>query len=158
MAAQEDKLGQSYDLSEILKKVRAQTPARLLAGRTGAAYRTSTQMELREAHADARDAVRAELNLLEDLGEDFIRNWNLFEVCSRAASKDEYLLRPDLGRLLNDRVSRRGDQALRQESRFTTSDWRRAFSYRCRPCKFLSCCRSFRREQKLEAGASVRYL
>ena len=31
-----------------------------------------------------------------------MRNWNLFEVCSRAASKDEYLLRPDLGRHLND--------------------------------------------------------
>jgi ethanolamine ammonia-lyase small subunit len=101
MAAPEDKLGQSYDLSELLKKVRARTPARLLAGRAGAAYRTSTQMELREAHADARDAVRAELNLLRDLREDFIRNWNLFEVCSRAESKDEYLLRPDLGRLLN---------------------------------------------------------
>lgn len=90
------------DLSEIFKKVRAQTPARLLAGRSGAAYRTNTQMELREAHAAARDAVRAELNLLRDLGNGFIRTWNLFEVCSRAASKDEYLLRPDLGRLLND--------------------------------------------------------
>jgi ethanolamine ammonia-lyase small subunit len=101
MAAREDKLGQSNDLSELLKKVRARTPARLLVGRTGAAYRTSTLMELREAHAAARDAVRAELNLLQDLGEDFIRNWNLFEVCSRAASKDEYLLRPDLGRVLN---------------------------------------------------------
>jgi ethanolamine ammonia-lyase small subunit len=101
MAAAEDKLGQWYDLSELLKRVRARTPARLLAGRTGAAYRTSTQMELREAHADARDAVRTELNLLLDLGEDFIRNWNLFEVCSRTASKDEYLLRPDLGRLLS---------------------------------------------------------
>ena len=91
-----------HDLSEIIKKVRAQTPARLLAGRSGAAYRTNTQMELREAHATARDAVRAELNLFRDLGDRFIRNWNLFEVCSWAASKDEYLLRPDLGRLLND--------------------------------------------------------
>jgi ethanolamine ammonia-lyase small subunit len=91
-----------HDLSEIIKKVRAQTPARLLAGRSGAAYRTNTQMELREAHATARDAVRAELNLFRDLGDRFIRNWNLFEVCSRAASKEEYLLRPDLGRLLNE--------------------------------------------------------
>jgi len=40
-----------YDLSDIVKKVRAQTPARLLAGRSGAAYRTNTQLELREAHA-----------------------------------------------------------------------------------------------------------
>lgn len=94
------------DLSEIVKKVRAQTPARLLAGRSGAAYRTNTQLELREAHAGARDAVRAELNLFispgDDPGDNFMRKWNLFEVCSRAASKDEYLLRPDLGRHLND--------------------------------------------------------
>lgn len=90
------------DLPEIVRKVRAQTPARLLTGRSGAAYRTNTQMELREAHAAARDAVRAELNLLGDLGDEFVERWNLFEVCSRAASKDEYLLRPDLGRLLND--------------------------------------------------------
>ena len=31
-----------------------------------------------------------------------MRKWNLFEVCSRATSKDEYLLRPDLGRHLNE--------------------------------------------------------
>src|SRR5216683_7300167 len=99
---QEDKLAQPYDLSEIVRKVRAQTPARLLAGRSGAAYRTNTQLELREAHAAARDAVRAELNLLTNLGDDFVRKWNLFEVCSQAATKDEYLLRPDLGRHLND--------------------------------------------------------
>ncbi|HYW36943.1 MAG TPA: ethanolamine ammonia-lyase subunit EutC [Terriglobales bacterium] len=107
MAAEKEKLAQpydlpEYDLSEIVKKVRAQTPARLLAGRSGAAYRTNTQLELREAHAAARDAVSAELNLFTDLGDDFMRKWNLFEVCSRAASKDEYLLRPDLGRHLND--------------------------------------------------------
>jgi ethanolamine ammonia-lyase small subunit len=115
MTAEEDKLapplGPSRNdspekgLSEIVKKVRAQTPARLLAGRSGAAYRTNTQLELREAHAAARDAVRAELNLSTDTGGDFVRKWNLFEVCSRASSKDEYLLRPDLGRHLND-VSR----------------------------------------------------
>lgn len=102
MTPEDDKLAQPYDLPEIVKRVRAQTPARLLAGRSGAAYRTSTQLELREAHAAARDAVRAEMNLLTDLGNDFVRKWNLFEVCSRAASKDEYLLRPDLGRHLND--------------------------------------------------------
>jgi ethanolamine ammonia-lyase small subunit len=112
MAAEENKVAQphdlteydlpEHDLSDIVKKVRAQTPARLLAGRSGAAYRTNTQLDLREAHAAARDAVRAELNLCTDLGDDFVRKWNLFEVCSRAASKDEYLLRPDLGRRLND--------------------------------------------------------
>jgi ethanolamine ammonia-lyase small subunit len=111
MAPKEDKLALPYalpehDLSEIVKKVRAQTPARLLAGRSGAAYRTNTQLELREAHAAARDAVRAELNLFVDFGtdpgNDWVRKWNLFEVSSRATSKDEYLLRPDLGRYLSD--------------------------------------------------------
>jgi ethanolamine ammonia-lyase small subunit len=90
------------DLSEIIQKVRARTPARLLAGRSGAAYRTNTQLELREAHAAARDSVRAELSLSTNLGSDFVKQWNLFEACSRAASKDEYLLRPDLGRRLNE--------------------------------------------------------
>lgn len=98
----ENELGLLYDLPELLKTLRARTPARLLAGRSGAAYRTSTQMELREAHAAARDAVRAELNLITDFGEDFVRKWNLLEVSSQAATKDEYLLRPDLGRHLSD--------------------------------------------------------
>jgi ethanolamine ammonia-lyase small subunit len=105
MRPEDNKLAQPDDLSEIIKKVRAQTPARLLAGRTGAAYRTNTQLELRKAHAAARDAVRTELDLLTHLGDDSVRRWNLFEVCSQAANKDEYLLRPDLGRHLNE-VSR----------------------------------------------------
>jgi len=88
---------------EIVRQVRARTPARLLVGRAGAAYRTGTQMELREAHAAARDAVRTELDMARDLGADFIERWKLFEVTSRASSKDEYLLRPDLGRAFSDR-------------------------------------------------------
>jgi ethanolamine ammonia-lyase small subunit len=87
---------------DLEQKVRAQTPARLLLGRSGQAYRTETQMELREAHAAARDAVRTELVLSVDLGEDFVREWKLFEVRSQATSKEEYLLRPDLGRRLSE--------------------------------------------------------
>src|ERR1700723_3449849 len=102
MAADNDKLAQSNDLPDILAKVRAHTPARLLAGRAGAAYRTDTQLELREAHATARDAVRAEVDLFANLGDDFVRKWSLFEVRSAAKNKDEYLLRPDLGRRLNE--------------------------------------------------------
>jgi ethanolamine ammonia-lyase small subunit len=102
MASEQDRLSEPYDLPEILKSVRARTPARLLVGRSGAAYRTDTQLDLREAHAAARDAVRAEMNLSADFAENFVREWNLFEVCSRATSKDEYLLRPDLGRRLSD--------------------------------------------------------
>ncbi len=95
------------DFPDALRKIRERTPARIFSGRAGAAYRTSTQLELREAHAAARDAVRAELDLQAVFGVAFIKQWNLFEVCSEARSKQEYLLQPDLGRRLN--------QASRQE-------------------------------------------
>jgi ethanolamine ammonia-lyase small subunit len=81
-----------------LQLVLARTPARLLVGRAGPAYRTATQLELRQDHAAAVDAVRAEL----DLGPDFMQGWGVFEVRTRAGSKSEYLLRPDLGRRLED--------------------------------------------------------
>jgi ethanolamine ammonia-lyase small subunit len=86
------------DLPETVRQIRARTPARLLMGRAGTSYRTTTQMELREAHAAARDAVRTELDLERDLGPRVTAEWNLFEVCTQAMSKDAYLLRPDLGR------------------------------------------------------------
>jgi ethanolamine ammonia-lyase small subunit len=86
---------------EIVRKIRARTPARVLTGRVGAAYRTNTQLDLREAHAAARDAVRHELDL-ESFDPDFIKRWDLFEVSSCASSKDEYLLRPNLGRTFSE--------------------------------------------------------
>jgi ethanolamine ammonia-lyase small subunit len=90
------------DFPEVLRKIRERTPARILVGRAGAAYRTSTQMDLREAHAAARDAVRAELDLESALGAEFIKQWGLFEVCTEAVSKDEYLLLPDRGRRFSE--------------------------------------------------------
>lgn len=84
----------------LLEKIRARTPARVLVERAGAAYRTATQLELREAHAAARDAVRTEFDLERDLGAEFAKEWKLFAVSTMAATKDEYLLRPDLGRQL----------------------------------------------------------
>jgi ethanolamine ammonia-lyase small subunit len=86
------------DLPDLVRRIRARTPARLLAGRAGAAYRTETQLELREAHAAARDSVRAELDLESTFGIAFIRQWGLFDAYTEAADKNEYLLRPDLGR------------------------------------------------------------
>jgi ethanolamine ammonia-lyase small subunit len=90
------------DEPEIVKKIRARTPARLFVGRAGASYRTSTQLELREAHAAARDAVRVELNLESAFGQAFVNQWELFGICTRARDKDEYLRRPELGRHFSD--------------------------------------------------------
>lgn len=88
----------SFSWPNLVRQVRARTPARLLNGRAGAAYRTKTQLELREAHAAARDAVRAEMDITAIFGAEFLKQWNLFEVATQATTKDEYLLRPDLGR------------------------------------------------------------
>ena len=89
-----------------IERIRARTPARVLADRAGAAYRTSMQLELRQAHAAARDAVRTELDLARDFHPEFVAAWNLFEVSTQAKSKDEYLLRPDLGRRFSEQSVR----------------------------------------------------
>ncbi len=93
---------ETRDLSDLQKAVQARTPARILVGRAGSAYRTATQLALRQDHAAAIDAVQAELDLLRDFGQPFVERWRLFEVTTCASSKTEYLLRPDRGRRLSD--------------------------------------------------------
>ncbi len=90
---------------DLIQRIRQRTPARVLVDRAGAGYRTSTQLELREAHAAARDAVRTEFDLVRDLGADLIEKYKIFEVSTRASSKDEYLLRPDLGRSFSNKTA-----------------------------------------------------
>ncbi len=87
---------------ELVRRIQARTPARLLQGRSGGSYRTSTLLQLRADHAAAVDSVRAELDIGRDLGGDLICRFQLFEVSTQATSKTEYLMRPDLGRSLND--------------------------------------------------------
>jgi ethanolamine ammonia-lyase small subunit len=95
----------------VLEQARSRTPARILTGRSGAAYRTATWLKLRGDHASARDAVFAEVEMVRDLGEAFVAEWGLFEVATLAQTKNEYLLRPELGRSLaptaRSEVSRR---------------------------------------------------
>jgi len=87
---------------DLLAAIRARTPARILVGRAGPAYQTATQLALRRDHAAALDAVRAEFDLVRDLGREFVSQWGLFEVASRASTKAAFLMRPDLGRSLSD--------------------------------------------------------
>jgi ethanolamine ammonia-lyase small subunit len=92
----------SPELPDLMKAVRARTPARILVGRAGPSYRTATQLALRQDHAAALDAVHSELDLEKDFAREFVERWGLFEVNTCAGSKAEYLLRPDLGRRLSD--------------------------------------------------------
>lgn len=93
-------MSNELDVASLLATVRAHTPARLLTGRAGAAYRTPTQLDLRRDHAAARDAVWAELDMERDLG-DVVRRFGLFLIQTHAGDKNEYLLRPDRGRRLS---------------------------------------------------------
>lgn len=95
---------QPADWPELVEKIRALTPARLLVGRVGASYSTATQLQLREDHAAARDAVMDELDLERHLGGQLVQDWKLFEVATAAASKTQYLARPDLGRRLSEQA------------------------------------------------------
>jgi ethanolamine ammonia-lyase small subunit len=83
---------------ELIAAARERTPARVLAGRAGSSYRTPTLLGLRQDHAAARDAVWAEVDLARACGSEFVQGHGLFEVQTRATSKEQFLLRPDLGR------------------------------------------------------------
>ena len=85
-----------------LAAARARTPARVLVGRAGPAYRTATQLELRQDHAAALDAVRAEMDPARVFDSEFAQRWALLDVQTCAGDKSGYLLRPDLGRRLDD--------------------------------------------------------
>ncbi|MQY25211.1 ethanolamine ammonia-lyase subunit EutC [Nocardia aurantia] len=80
--------------------LRRNTQARIGLGRAGDALPTARVLELRAAHAAARDAVHTPLNTTEFA--DRVRVIGLGEpllVRSRAAGRSEYLRRPDLGRV-----------------------------------------------------------
>jgi ethanolamine ammonia-lyase small subunit len=96
-----DKLASPPAWPEIVRKIRARTPARIFVER-GLAYSTQMSLELRAAHASAVDAVWTEFDLQKDLPPQFVAQWGLFHVGSRAESKSQFLLRPDLGRALSN--------------------------------------------------------
>jgi len=77
------------------------TPARLLLGRAGTAYRTSTQLQLRADHAFAKDALGAELALDQDPMLGLVNRCALFDISTEAVTHQEYLARPDKGRRLS---------------------------------------------------------
>jgi ethanolamine ammonia-lyase small subunit len=87
--------------ADALAALRARTPARLVVGRSGPAYRTATQLDLREDHAVAVDAVQRELDLVRDFGAALIDRNDVFEVRTLASDKAQFLKRPELGRQLS---------------------------------------------------------
>ncbi len=89
-------------LQQMWTALRSHTAARIGLPTTGASLATGPVLAARLAHAQARDAVHASFDrdrltdTLTDLGVDII------QVDSAAPDRQTYLLRPDLGRQLND--------------------------------------------------------
>ena len=82
-------------------ELRALTPARIALGRAGASLPTKAHLDFQLAHARARDAVFDPLDvpmLVEALRQQGIE---AFPVRSAAATREQYLQRPDLGRKLD---------------------------------------------------------
>ncbi|MGI4790982.1 MAG: ethanolamine ammonia-lyase subunit EutC [Janthinobacterium lividum] len=83
-------------------QIRQFTPARIGIEPVGVSQPTAANLDFQWDHAQARDAVNASLDAagltpeLHGLGLETLR------LHSKATDRDEYLQRPDLGRLLND--------------------------------------------------------
>ncbi len=79
-----------------LENLVASTTARIGVGRAGSRPPTATTLLFGSDHAVTQDAIFGTVPdaLLEQFG--------LFSVQTRVSTRDEYLLRPDLGRLLSD--------------------------------------------------------
>jgi ethanolamine ammonia-lyase small subunit len=82
--------------------LRRVTPARIALGRVGASLPTAEVLAFGLAHAQAQDAVQRpfDAEALEALLA--AEGWPCVQVASRATSREHYLLRPDLGRRLDE--------------------------------------------------------
>ena len=87
-------------------RLKARTPARLGSGRAGPRYKTLTMLRFRADHAAAQDAV------FSQVAEDFAEKNNLTPVQTRCRDKDEYLTRPDLGRIFDEENQKKIKQAI----------------------------------------------
>ncbi len=88
--------------SETWQKLKGFTHARIALGNVGNGMPLAEVLNLKLAHAKAKDAIFTELD------KELFRNknsiWKLpfFELKSKIKNRNEYLKRPDLGRLLTD--------------------------------------------------------
>ena len=81
--------------AELYKDMKLATPSRIGVWRTGVRPLTDTLLRFRADHAMAQDSV------LGEVPEKFAAQYNMVPVVTKCSSKDEYLTRPDLGRLLD---------------------------------------------------------
>ncbi len=84
-----------------VRALMASTSARIGVGRAGPRYKTNALLLFQGDHAVTQDA------LYRDVDQKLLDEFNLFTVQTKVTGgKQEFLLRPDLGRLLNDDAKR----------------------------------------------------
>lgn len=79
-------------------KMKQFTPARLGLWRAGTRYKTQSVLRFRADHAAAQDAV---FSYVDD---DLIKELNFVSTATVCRDKDEYVTRPDLGRVFSDEM------------------------------------------------------
>ena len=92
--------------AEQYRKLKGRTPARLGSGRAGPRYKTLTMLRFRADHAAAQDAV------FSQVAEDYAQKNGLIPLQTRCTHKDEYLTRPDLGRIFDEENQKKLKQAI----------------------------------------------
>ena len=85
-----------------LASLRAATPARIFLPRAGTALTTQANLKFQLDHAEARDAVAESLDAAALVDALQLRGAKTIRVKSAAHDRRAYLLRPDLGRRLDD--------------------------------------------------------
>ncbi len=98
---QQDK-AQNIEIGSKWQSLKKYTPARVALGRTGNAIPVKEMLQLKVAHAFAKDAVYAamDVHLIEQSLQQL--NFPVLSVCSKAVNRKMYIQRPDLGRQLDD--------------------------------------------------------
>ncbi len=97
----ENRIQELYDLEKIndpklLMKTKELTPARIGIGHTGARYKTDAMLRFIADQAAASDAV------LTEVGNDIIGQLGIFEIRTKCRNKNEMILRPDWGRIIEE--------------------------------------------------------
>jgi ethanolamine ammonia-lyase small subunit len=88
-----------YD-PEGLRNLRATTTARIAVGRAGPRPTTRSLLLFQADHGVTQDAI------MRDVDPDFLERMGLFSVQTQVKDREEFLLRPDLGRKLSDEAKR----------------------------------------------------
>jgi ethanolamine ammonia-lyase small subunit len=96
-------IAQPASAPSLAARLRALTPARVALGRTGVSQQTRDLLAFQRCHAQARDAVHAQLqgaSLARAIAE--VTGGEVLRLHSAATDRACYLQRPDLGRKLDE--------------------------------------------------------